>query len=70
MTDKVVLLPREWNSPNEPPNNNDDVLIKLENGTISVGYFANEWWRNSDTGKRYDGVVKPDVTGWAHLKQQ
>jgi len=70
MACKTVLLPREWNSPDVPPDTGEDVIVKLEDGSISVAYYGHGWHPSNVCST--DDMVQFDcaVIGWAMIIQQ
>ena len=70
---KIVILPSEWNSPQEPPGSYEEVIVKLEGGGIRVLTYAGGAWFNPDNGDDYltgEGEGMDEIKGWARIVQQ
>lgn len=73
MKGKTVLLPREWNDPGVPPENDDPVLVLLKDKTVTGAIWDYGTWEPVGVGPTYDmsGVqLQDEVIGWWSLVQQ
>lgn len=67
---KTILLPREWNDPNVPPDELIDVIVKCSNQCgefIIVGHIYNGVWMLS-YGTDTD-LEEANILGWAAIVQ-
>lgn len=72
---KTILIPSRLNPVSEPPEDDKDVIVELEDGTFSVGYYYNSRWLPSNVesivGSDYEIVeFDGEIKGWAAILKQ
>ncbi len=65
---KTVLLPREWNSTDVPPETEDRVIIDLGSKIYEIGKYAK--LRNKFYDNDWDEIDFGSIRGWCYLIQQ
>ena len=66
---KTILLPREWNSPDESPDVGQGVLFKTTIDELLVGYYSDKGFVS--VGYTLDEDVETsEIIGWAAIVQQ
>ena len=72
---KTILLPREWNSPDEPPTNTNQVMVKYGPDEYDILFYdpeEKEWCEttNGDAAFLEKEDALDSILGWALLIQQ